>query len=106
MINSSISYLLRCIQNQLYRRFPIQWSETRRCKTLTTLRPIHGGMCNFSEEVEKEIGMKRIRFLAVPLLVVLMGIALLLPLSAGAASTHAPSKHTGSLTQAVTNDPA
>ena len=55
--------------------------------------------------------MKRIRFLSIPLLAVLMGIALLLPLSAGAASMHTASPHTasqrtGALTQTVTNDPA
>ncbi|HEX6480466.1 MAG TPA: hypothetical protein VF043_16640 [Ktedonobacteraceae bacterium] len=53
--------------------------------------------------------MKRIRFLTIPLLAVLMGIALLLPLSAGAASMHATntrtaSAHTGALTQTVTNN--
>ena len=55
--------------------------------------------------------MKRIRFLTIPLLAVLMGVALLLPVSAGAASmhtasTHTASAHTGALTQTVTNDPA
>ena len=53
--------------------------------------------------------MKRIRFLAIPLLAVFMGVALLLPLSAGAASmhatnTHTASAHTGALTQTVTNN--
>ena len=38
--------------------------------------------------------MKRIQFLAIPLLAVLMGIALLLPLSAGAASAKAASSGT------------
>lgn len=55
--------------------------------------------------------MKRIRFLSIPLLAVFMGIALLLPVSAGAASMHtasslASSQQTGALTQTVTNDPA
>jgi hypothetical protein len=52
----------------------------------------------------KHIHIKRIRFLVIPLLAVFMGIALLLPLSAGAAAT--ATTRSGSYTQTVTNDPA
>ena len=46
--------------------------------------------------------MKRIRFLAIPLLAVFMGIALLLPLSAAAATSHSASTSNGTLTAPVT----
>ena len=50
--------------------------------------------------------MKRIRFLAIPLLAVLLGIAFLLPLSAGAASTQASAPSSAStVTNTFTNVP-
>lgn len=45
--------------------------------------------------------MKRVRLLAIPLLVVLMGIAVFLPLSAGAQSVQAVSNSNGTLTAPV-----
>jgi hypothetical protein len=51
--------------------------------------------------------MKRIRLLAIPLLAVLMGIALLLPMSAGAASTQSKAttaRQSGALSQTITNN--
>lgn len=50
--------------------------------------------------------MKRVRWLTIPLLAVLMGIALLLPLSASAASSHTESSHvTSATTNPLTNIP-
>lgn len=46
--------------------------------------------------------MKRVRLLTIPLLVVLMGIAVFLPLSAGAQSVQAVSNSNGTLTAPVT----
>jgi hypothetical protein len=59
-------------------------------------------MFDFEEEVKKEIYMKRVRLLAIPLLVVLMGIAVFLPLSAGAQSVQSVSNSNGTLTAPVT----
>lgn len=51
--------------------------------------------------------MKRIRLLTIPLLAVLMGLALLLPLSANAATKQSQTPAaTGALVQTVTNNPA